>query len=71
MSGGEEICAELRANGVCPNAISISWSSIATETKFSNILPSLDKILINLDNTFSSTIICSQYNKEITGNNSF
>lgn len=71
MSGGEEICAELRAKNVCPNAISISWSSFATESKFSNILRSLDKILVNLDQISSSKIVCSQCNKETTGNTIF
>ncbi|VVC29213.1 Acyl transferase/acyl hydrolase/lysophospholipase,Ketoacyl-synthetase, C- [Cinara cedri] len=65
MSGGDEIFAELRANGVCPNAINLSWSSMETEPTFSNILPSLDKVLVNINTISSSTIICTEYNKRI------
>lgn len=62
MSGGDEICMELRANRTCPNAISISWSSLTIKPKFSNIIQSLDKLLKNLHNISSSTIICTEYN---------
>lgn len=68
MSGGNEICAKLRANGVCQNAISISWSVTTTEPKFSNILLSLDKVFINFDKISSSTIICTEHKKELMGN---
>lgn len=68
MSSGDEICAELRANGVCPNAISISWNSMFTEPKFSNLVPSLDKVLIHIDKISSSKIICTEFNKESNGN---
>lgn len=65
MSDGDEICSELRATGICPNAISISWSSLTTKPKFSNLILSLDKILINLHTISSSTIICTEYNKKL------
>lgn len=64
MSGGEKICTELRENGVCPNAVSISWNSLVQEPKLSNLIPSLDKVLTNFDKITSSTIICTEYNKE-------
>lgn len=70
MSSGDEICAELRSSGVCPNAISISWNLMVTEPKFSNLVPSLDKVLIHVDNISSFSIICTEYNKESTGNQS-
>lgn len=70
MSSGDDICAELRANGVCSNAISISWNSLFAEPKFSNLVLSLDKVLININNISSSTIICTQFNKESIGNQS-
>lgn len=71
MSGGEDICMELRANGVCPNAISISWSSITTEPKFSNLIPLLDNVLININTISSSTIVCTEYNNDLNGNQNF
>lgn len=67
MSGGEEICAELRAKGVCRNAFSISWNLTVVEPKFSNLIPSLDKVLKNVDTISSSTIICTQYDNELIG----
>lgn len=71
MSGGEDVCAELRANCVCPNAISISWNPKATDPKFTNLVSSLDKVLNNFDNISSSTIICTEYHKESIGNQCF
>lgn len=71
MSGGEKTCTELRANGICPNTICISWSLMATEPNFSNLIPSLDKLLINVDKMSSSTIICTEYDKTLIGNKSF
>lgn len=68
MSGGEEICAKLRASGICPNAICISWNSMVMEPKFSNLIPSLDKILLNFDTISSSAIVCTEYSKEMNGN---
>lgn len=71
MSGGEDICMELQANDVCPYAISISWSSMTMEPKFYNIVPSLDKVLINIDTISSSTIVCTEYNNDLIGNQSY
>lgn len=71
MSGGENICTELRTNGVCPNTICLSWSLMATEPNFSNLVPSLDKLLINVDKISTSTIICTEYDKKLIGNTSF
>lgn len=71
MSGGEEICAKLRENGVCPYAISISWNSMTTEPKLSNLMSSLDKVLMNVDNISSSTIICTEYDKDLMCNQNF
>lgn len=71
MSGGEDICMELRANDVCPYAISISWSSTTMEPKLSNIVSSLDKVLTNVDTLSSSTIVCTEYNNNLIGNQSF
>lgn len=68
MSGGNEICAELRAKGVCQNVISISWNVTTTEPKFSNLLPLLDKVFTSFDKISSSTIICTELNKELMGN---
>lgn len=65
MSGGEEICAELQAKGVCRNAFSISWNLTVVGPKFSNLIPSLDKILNNMDKISSSKIICTELNKLI------
>lgn len=67
MSGGEEICAELRAKEVCRNAFSISWNLSVVEPKFINLIPSLDKVLNNMDKMSSSKIICTEYNKELIG----
>lgn len=67
MSGGEEICAELRAKGVCRNAFSISWNLTVLEPKFSNLIRSLDKVLNNMDKISSSKIICTEHNKELIG----
>jgi len=71
MSGGEKTCTELRANGVCPNAICLSWSLVATEPNFSHLVQSLDKLLLNIDKISSSTIICTEYDKKLIGNKKF
>lgn len=68
MSGGENTCTELRTNGACPNTICLSWSLVATEPNFSNLVPSLDKLLLNIDKMSSSTIICTEYDKKLIGN---
>lgn len=68
MSGGEDVCAELRANGVCPNAISVSWNLMAVDHKFTDLVPSLDKILTNFDNISSSTIVCTEFSIQSIGN---
>lgn len=70
MSGGENTCTELRANGVCPKTICLSWSLVATEPNFSNLVPSLDKLLLNVDNISSPSIICTEYDEKLIGNNS-
>lgn len=65
MSGGEKTCTELRASGVCPNTICLTWSLMTTEPNFSNLIPSLDKLLINVDKISSPTIICTEYDKTL------
>jgi len=71
MSGGESTCTELRANGVCPNTICLSWSLAATKPNFYNLVPQLDKLLLNVDKMSSSIIICNEYDKKLIGNKSF
>uniref|UniRef100_A0A2S2P8N0 Fatty acid synthase n=1 Tax=Schizaphis graminum TaxID=13262 RepID=A0A2S2P8N0_SCHGA len=65
MSGGENTCIELRANGVCPNTICLSWSLMVTEPYFANLIPSFDKLLINVAKMSSSTIICTEYDRTL------
>lgn len=71
MSGGQNTCTELRANGVCPNTICLSWSLVTSEPDFSNIVPSLDKLLLSVDKISSSTIICTEYDKKLIASREF